>query len=68
MKGADIHPLYKFLTSKETNPKFAGDIKWNFDKFLLDSKGDVIARYEPNVDPMGKDVTEAIEKALKEKK
>jgi glutathione peroxidase len=34
VKGKDQVPLYKFLTSKETDPKFAGDIKWNFTKFL----------------------------------
>jgi glutathione peroxidase len=33
VKGDGICPLYKFLTSKETNPKFAGEIKWNFTKF-----------------------------------
>ncbi len=68
VKGDDIHPFYKFLTSKETNPRFSGDVRWNFDKFLLDSKGDVAARFEPKADPIGKDVIEAVEKALKEKK
>lgn len=67
MKGDDIHPLYKFLTSKDTNPKFAGDIKWNFDKFLVDATGAVIGRFEPRADPLGKDVTEAVESALKNK-
>jgi glutathione peroxidase len=68
VKGDDIHPLYKYLTSKETDPKFAGDIRWNFDKFLVDTKGNVIGRFEPKADPTGKEVTEAIDKALKEKK
>ncbi|HVR75445.1 MAG TPA: glutathione peroxidase [Planctomycetota bacterium] len=65
VKGDDIHPLYKFLTTKETNPEFAGDIKWNFDKFLVDRSGQVIGRFEPRVDPLSKDVTEPLEKALK---
>ena len=39
VKGEDQHPLYKYLTSAETNPKFAGDIKWNFNKFLIDKIG-----------------------------
>ena len=64
VKGEDIHPLYKFLTAKETNPKFAGEIRWNFDKFLVSPKGEVLARFEPKTDPLGKDVTEAIDKAL----
>jgi glutathione peroxidase len=34
VKGAGICPLYKYLTSKETDPKFGGDIEWNFTKFL----------------------------------
>ncbi len=67
VKGDDIHPLYKFLTQKETNPKFAGDIRWNFDKFLLDRDGNVIGRFEPRADPLGKEVSEAVEQALKEK-
>ena len=64
VKGDDIHPLYKFLTSKETNPDFAGDIKWNFSKFLLDKNGKVIARFEPKVTPESDPMVQAIEKAL----
>jgi glutathione peroxidase len=67
VKGEDIHPLYKFLTQKETDPKFAGDIRWNFDKFLVDKKGEVIARFAPKEDPLGKEVNEAIEKSIHEK-
>jgi len=65
VKGADIHPLYKFLTSKETNPEFGGDITWNFNKFLVDRNGKVIARFETREKPEGEKVTQAIEKALK---
>lgn len=68
VKGDDIHPLYKYLTSKETDPKFAGEIRWNFDKFLVDSKGHVIQRFEPKTEPVSKEVTEAVEKALAEGK
>ena len=64
VKGDDIHPLYKFLTSKETNPEFGGDIKWNFSKFLLDKSGKVIARFEPKVTPESETMIQAIEKAL----
>lgn len=64
-KGADIHPLYKFLTDKETNPNFAGDIKWNFNKFLIDKNGNPIARFDSADKPESPKVTQAIEQALK---
>jgi len=64
VKGDDMHPLYKFLTSKETNPEFGGDIKWNFNKFLVDRNGKLIARFEPAVKPESDQVIQAIEKAL----
>jgi glutathione peroxidase len=65
VKGADIHPLYQFLTDKTTNPTTAGDIKWNFTKFLVGKDGKVIARFESPVTPESAEVTGAIEKALK---
>jgi glutathione peroxidase len=68
VKGEGIHPLYQYLTSAETNPKFAGEIRWNFTKFLVNRKGEVIARFEPPVKPESDTVTAAIEKALAEGK
>jgi glutathione peroxidase len=67
VKGKGIDPLYEYLTSKDTNPKFAGEIKWNFNKFLVNKKGEVIARFEPKVKPSTKEVTTAIEDALADK-
>jgi len=67
VKGEDQHPLYNFLTAKETNPKFAGDISWNFNKFLVNRKGEVVARFSSKDKPDGEAVTQAIEKYLKEK-
>jgi glutathione peroxidase len=67
VKGDDQDPLYKFLTSKETNPNFAGDITWNFNKFLIDKKGNVVARFSSKDTPQSEAVTAAIEKYLKEK-
>ena len=67
VKGEDQHPFYQFLTSKETNPNFAGDISWNFNKFLVDKKGKVVARFGSKDKPDGEAVTQAIEKYLKEK-
>jgi glutathione peroxidase len=51
VKGPGITPLYRYLTSKDTNPKFAGEIKWNFTKFLVARDGLVVGRYEPKVEP-----------------
>jgi glutathione peroxidase len=64
VKGKDITPLYKFLTSKETNPKFGGEIKWNFTKFLVSRKGEVVGRFEPGVEPTSPEVVKAIETEL----
>jgi glutathione peroxidase len=62
--GDDKTPLYVFLTSDSTDPKFAGDIKWNFTKFLFDKNGNPVARFEPPVKPDSPEMTAAIEKAL----
>ncbi|MBX3244426.1 MAG: glutathione peroxidase [Acidobacteria bacterium] len=64
VKGADQHPFYSFLTHKETNPGFEGDITWNFEKFLADKDGKIIARFTPKTKPEDPKVIEAIEKAL----
>ena len=64
VKGADQHPFYSFLTHKETNPGFDGDITWNFEKFLADKDGKIIARFTPKTKPEDPKVIEAIEKAL----
>ena len=67
VKGADIHPLYQFLTDKQANPKTGGDIQWNFTKFLVGKDGKVIARFESAVTPESADVTSAIERALQQR-
>lgn len=45
VKGRDIHPLYKWLTDRKTNPEFGGEITWNFNKFLIAPSGKVIGRW-----------------------
>ncbi|HUB79889.1 MAG TPA: glutathione peroxidase [Bryobacteraceae bacterium] len=65
VKGADMHPLYQFLTDKQANPATGGDIQWNFTKFLVGKDGKVIARFESAVTPESAEVTNAIEKALR---
>lgn len=67
VKGVDQHPFYSYLTHKDTNPGFEGDITWNFEKFLTDRNGKVIARFTPKTKPLEPQVVEAIEKALAEK-
>ena len=64
VKGEGIHPLYKFLTEKETDPAYAGEIKWNFTKFLVGRDGKLVARFEPKTTPSSKEVVAAIEAAL----
>jgi len=67
VKGKGIHPLYAFLTGETTDPSFAGPIGWNFAKFLVNRKGEVIARFDPKTTPESADVVKALEKALAEK-
>lgn len=62
VKGDDICPLYKWLTARETNPDFGGEIKWNFTKFLVDREGNVVERYAPQTEP--KDLEADVRKLL----
>lgn len=67
VKGKDICPLYKFLTSKETNPNHGGDVAWNFEKFLVSRKGEVIGHYKSKVKPDDETFVKAVKKALESK-
>ena len=67
VKGEGIDPLYKFLTSADTNPGMAGDISWNFEKFLVGRDGKVIKRFSPRVKPDAPEVIQAIEAELAKK-
>jgi len=64
VKGKDIHPLYRYLTSKKTNPEFSGSIKWNFNKFLVDREGKIAARFQSKQNPESSAVVEALESLL----
>jgi glutathione peroxidase len=66
VKGDDIHPFFRFLTSKETNPEFSGDISWNFNKFLVDRTGKVVDRFATGEKPESEKIALALEKALKQ--
>jgi len=65
VKGDGIVPLYKYLTDKNTDPRFGGDIDWNFAKFVIDRKGEIVARFKAGADPLKTaDITAEIEKQL----
>jgi glutathione peroxidase len=59
VKGDDIDPLFKYLTSA-ANPDFTGEIKWNFEKFLIDENGKLIHRYRSNVTPLSSEITKEL--------
>jgi len=65
VKGNDKHPLFTFLTSGVANSNLAGEIGWNFEKFLIDKNGKLIKRYKSNIDPMSLEMKTDIENALK---
>ena len=65
VKAPNQAPLYTFLTSKESDPKFGGDIEWNFAKFLVNRKGQVVGRFQAGHDPLSPDVVGALETELK---
>ena len=64
VKGDDIHPLYKYLT---TETGFKGDIEWNFAKFLVDKNGNVVARFRDKIKADEKEVITKIEELLARK-
>lgn len=61
VKGEDIHPLYRYLTEESG---FNGGITWNFNKFLVSPKGDVVARFDSKTDPLAEEVVAKIESVL----
>jgi len=61
VKGADIHPLYKHLTG---GAGFDGDITWNFNKFLVDGRGQVVARYGSKTEPLAPELVATLERLL----
>jgi glutathione peroxidase len=64
VNGDGRHALYQQLTQKADGEGHTGDIRWNFEKFLISRNGDVIARFSPLVEPGNDDIVGAIEKAL----
>lgn len=63
VKGADIHPLYKHLT-ESAEP--AGPISWNFNKFLIDRQGRIIARWGSRTAPEDPELIKKVEEAIQQ--
>jgi glutathione peroxidase len=61
VKGPNAAPLYKYL---QELPKNGGAVKWNFGKFLVDAKGEVVAHFESKVEPTSDTLKKALEEAL----
>ena len=61
--GEDQHELFTYLTSQD-NPDFTGDIKWNFEKFLINREGVLVRRFRSAVKPQSDDITGAIKELL----
>lgn len=64
VNGDGACPLYKHLTSVDTKPKGSGKIGWNFEKFVLDRKGNVVGRFAPNTSPDNPALLKLIETSL----
>jgi glutathione peroxidase len=64
VNGAGAHPLYQRLTATPVTTGTAGDVQWNFEKFLLDGDGRVVARFRPGIQPESPEIRSAIEGLL----
>lgn len=64
VNGPGAHPLYAYLKGLDTKPDGAGEVSWNFAKFLIDREGNVLSRFSPTEDPTGATLTLALERAL----
>ncbi|MDC7231684.1 MAG: glutathione peroxidase [Spirochaetales bacterium] len=64
VKGKNADPLYQYLTGTDTNPEFGGKITWNFNKFLIDSEGNIVNRFESSTEPLSGEVVSALEGLL----
>jgi glutathione peroxidase len=64
VNGPAAHPLYRRLTETPDAAGEAGDVQWNFEKFLLDGSGEVVGRFRPRTEPDSPEVRTAIESVL----
>lgn len=66
VNGAGRHPLYARLVQTADAEGHAGDIRWNFEKFLINPDGEIVARFHPQATPTSTEVVSAIESTLPE--
>ena len=64
VNGEARHPLYRELTAVADAEGEAGDVQWNFEKFLVDPDGNVVRRFRPRTEPESPEILEAIEAAV----
>ena len=64
VNGPDRHPVYTELTALPDADGEAGDIQWNFEKFLISPEGQAVARFRPRTEPEADEVVAAIEASL----
>jgi glutathione peroxidase len=64
VNGDDRHPIYEELTATADAEGHSGDIRWNFEKFLVSPGGEIVARFNPTVEPEDPQITQAIEANL----
>ena len=62
VKGNNQNEVYQWLTSKAVNSKMDSEVKWNFQKYIIDEKGNLINSFSPKTDPMDAEIIAAIEK------
>lgn len=66
VKGKEINPLYDFLTHKDKNGSVDSDVSWNFQKFVINKKGEVVASFSPKTSIYDAEVVALVEKLIKE--
>ena len=64
VNGEGRHPLYDLLTTTPDAEGAAGDIQWNFEKFLVSPEGEIVGRFRPGVEPEDPALVSAVEAAL----
>ncbi len=62
VKGDDKAPIYQWLTEKKHNNYMDTEVKWNFQKYLINEKGELVAMFSPRTQPMSAEIIAAIEK------
>ncbi len=64
VNGPGAHPLFRRLTEVADASGEAGDVRWNFEKWLVGADGEVVARFRPTTQPDAPEVRHAIEEVL----